>query len=134
LAMQEPFALAEALKVNTALTTLDLSGCSIGSNGVMAIAKALKVNTSLTTLRLIWNVVGADGAEAMLEALTVNNVLTTLDLTYCSVDDALLDNIQRFLDCNENVALGANETIQAENSDNATCPYIPLLCYWNGVW
>jgi Ran GTPase-activating protein (RanGAP) involved in mRNA processing and transport len=41
-------ALAEALKSNSTLTTLDLAGNSIGSNGGQALAEALKSNSTLT--------------------------------------------------------------------------------------
>ena len=40
-------AIAEALKVNPVLTTLDLWNNSIGPEGAMAIAEALKVNPLL---------------------------------------------------------------------------------------
>ena len=39
-------ALAEALKVNTALTWLDLKDNEIGDEGAAALAEALKVNTA----------------------------------------------------------------------------------------
>ena len=58
-------ALAEALKVNTSLTTLDLHRNSIGDGGASALAEALKVNTSLTTLHLHSNSIGAGGASAL---------------------------------------------------------------------
>ena len=44
--------LAEALKVNSRLTTLQLEGNGIDSDGAIAIADALKVNTSLTDVNL----------------------------------------------------------------------------------
>jgi hypothetical protein len=53
--------LAEALKVNNKLTTLQLEGNGIDSDGAIAIADALKINTSLTDVNLKvlnWGVVG----------------------------------------------------------------------------
>ena len=76
----EAKAIAEALKVNTVLTTLYLSNNSIGDEGSKAIAEALKDNTVLTTLHLVKNSIGDDGAKAIVEALKVNTFLTTLDL------------------------------------------------------
>ena len=48
-------AIAEALKVNRVLTTLDLFGNEIGPSGALAIAEALKVNAVLTKLNLQYN-------------------------------------------------------------------------------
>ncbi|KAF9904158.1 hypothetical protein EC991_002993 [Linnemannia zychae] len=72
-------ALAEVLKTNNTLTTLDLSYNSIGPNGAQALAEALKINT-LTTLDLQSNSIGDNGTQALAEALKTNNTLTTLDL------------------------------------------------------
>lgn len=45
-------ALAEALKSNTVLETLQLEGNGIESEGAIAIAEALKVNKALTDVNL----------------------------------------------------------------------------------
>ena len=45
--------LAEALKVDASLTTLNLTSNSIGDDGARQLAKALKVNASLTTEALL---------------------------------------------------------------------------------
>ncbi|KJE97562.1 hypothetical protein CAOG_007399 [Capsaspora owczarzaki ATCC 30864] len=67
-------AIAEALKVNTTLTQLELSDNQIGHAGTKAIAEALKVNTTLTRLSLSGNQIGYAGAQAM--ALTTLTVLS----------------------------------------------------------
>ncbi|KAG9069808.1 hypothetical protein KI688_009133 [Linnemannia hyalina] len=72
--------LAEALKTNSTLTTLDLGGNSIGFDGAKALAEALKTNSTLATLHLWNNSIGSDGAKALAEALKTNSTLTTLDL------------------------------------------------------
>jgi hypothetical protein len=69
-------ALAEALKTNSTLTTLDLQRSSIGDDGAKALAEALKTNSTLTTLDLSWNSIGSDGAKALAEALKTNSTLT----------------------------------------------------------
>ena len=66
-------ALAEALKTNGALTTLDLS------------SEALKTNVALTTLNLRKNSIGDEGALALAEALKTNGALTTLGLRSNSI-------------------------------------------------
>ncbi|KAF9551518.1 hypothetical protein EC957_008187 [Mortierella hygrophila] len=80
-------AMAEVLKTNSTLTTLDLSNNSIGDDGAKAMAEALKTNSTLTTLDLFNNSIGDDGAKAMAEALKTNSTLTTLNLEYNSIGD-----------------------------------------------
>jgi hypothetical protein len=43
-------ALADALKVNTSMTTINLQKNEVGDEGALALADALKVNTSLKTI------------------------------------------------------------------------------------
>ena len=71
--------LAECLKYNTSLTTLDLRLNNIGDDGAAALAECLKHNTSLTTLYLHGNGIGDDGVAALAECLKYNKSLTTLD-------------------------------------------------------
>ena len=79
-----PKALADALKQNSSLTTINLSWNDIGADGAkaavllrpslafmwpacsacQALAEALKQNSSLTTIDLRGNKIGADGAKA----------------------------------------------------------------------
>ncbi|KAF9930089.1 hypothetical protein BGZ67_005993 [Mortierella alpina] len=89
--------IAEALKTNSTLTTLDLKSSAIwddravalieelkaypiGDNGARALAEALKINSTLTTLILKNNGITDDGAEALAEVLHSNSTLVTLDL------------------------------------------------------
>ena len=51
----------------------------IGENGGKAIAEALKVNTTVTSINLEWNEIGDDGAEAIEEALWVNTTVTSIE-------------------------------------------------------
>ena len=69
--------IADALKVNHTLETLELSANNIGDDGAKMIADALKVNLSLKTLRLSRNRIGADGAKIIADALKVNQNLKT---------------------------------------------------------
>ena len=55
--------LADALKVNTTLTSLNLSDNIIGKEGEAYLADALKVNTTLTSLNLYVNSLGNGGSE-----------------------------------------------------------------------
>ena len=80
-------AVAEALKINTALTSLNLDYNNIGDEGAAAIAEALKGGTALTDLMLENNKIGNGGAIALAEALTVNKVLRVLDLKMNNIEE-----------------------------------------------
>ncbi|KAG0041713.1 hypothetical protein BGZ83_001406, partial [Gryganskiella cystojenkinii] len=73
-------ALGEALKTNTTLTSLNLWNNSIGDSGAQALGEALKTNTSLATLILQWNSIGGSGGQALGESLKTNTTLTSLNL------------------------------------------------------
>jgi Ran GTPase-activating protein (RanGAP) involved in mRNA processing and transport len=80
--------LTEALKVNTTLTSFELSDSEIGDDVVVALAEALKTNTTLLTLRICANeYVGEDGAVALANALKNNKTLEILDLSSCQIGD-----------------------------------------------
>ncbi len=79
-------ALADALQINTTLTTLNLQGNGIGADTAVVLVGALKGNTNLTTLILTGNAIGAEGAAALADALKFNTTLRTLDLDDCSLD------------------------------------------------
>ena len=84
-------AIAEALMVNSILSTLNLAdnmlcGVEYGHDtydalGILAIAEALKSgNGVLTKLDVSYNSIGAEGGKALAEALKGNSVLTSLNL------------------------------------------------------
>ncbi|KAF9274072.1 hypothetical protein BGZ88_003297 [Linnemannia elongata] len=79
--------LAEALKTNSTLTTLDLQHSKIGSHEVEVMAEALKTNSTIITLYLGNNSIGDDGAKALAEALKTYSTLTTLNLDHNSIGD-----------------------------------------------
>ncbi len=60
---EEAAYIAEALRINTALTALDLNNVSIGTAGAAALALEL-TNTHLTVLDLVPNQIGVIGARA----------------------------------------------------------------------
>ncbi|KAF9177643.1 hypothetical protein BGZ51_008505 [Haplosporangium sp. Z 767] len=79
--------LAETLKTNSILTTLNLKDNSIGDDGALALSEVLKINSTLTTLDLRGNSIGNNGARALSEALMTNSTLITLDLRNNSIGD-----------------------------------------------
>ena len=71
--------LSNFLKTNTTVTKLTLNESS--RDGLAALAECLKYNKSLTTLDLSKNFIHGDGAAALGECLKYNKSLTTLDLS-----------------------------------------------------
>lgn len=89
-------ALAEALKVNTTLKFLNLSGNTFGISGEKALAEMLKVNCVLSSLNLSDN--GISGGYNVLESLRSNSALKSLDLSYTTqldLDDFELSDVPR---------------------------------------
>ncbi|KAG0273875.1 hypothetical protein BGZ96_004618, partial [Linnemannia gamsii] len=72
-------ALAEAIKTNSTVTTLNLERNSIGDNGAKALAEALTINSTLTTLDLNNNKIGFEGTLTLIMASKIHS-LTTLNL------------------------------------------------------
>ena len=64
-------AICDAFSVNSLLTSLNLSGNSIGLEGGMLVAEALRAIGSLTSLNLRGNYLGNEGSKAVAEALLV---------------------------------------------------------------
>lgn len=74
-------------KVNFTLTTVELSGCALSSQGILHLSNALKVNHTVLKLGLQENGIGNHGAAAMADCLLVNMVMRYRPdaLTYCSL-------------------------------------------------
>jgi hypothetical protein len=80
-------ALADALKVNTSVTTIDLWSNQIGNKNTATLADALKINKSVTAINLYYNGIGVEGASALADALKVNTSLTRINLGYNEIGD-----------------------------------------------
>jgi len=80
--------LAGALKTNSMLASLRLSGTRTGNPGAEALAKVLKTNTSLRDLDLSDTTLDDKGAVALAAALAVNRGLETLNIGNTNVGDA----------------------------------------------
>ena len=104
--------IAEALKKNKGLTTLDLSGNNIKTAGAEKIAEALTVNKRLTTLDLADNCICVKGMRRLAQALQDNHVLVSLVVRrfapgppigpYTDHEKPLLEEIDRLLAVNRN--------------------------------
>ncbi|KAF9561018.1 hypothetical protein EC968_005942 [Mortierella alpina] len=79
--------LAEMLKTNATVATLNLRDNTIGDNGTQALAAALATNSTVTSLDLQANFITDFGAQALSKALEGNSTLTTMNLQANFVGD-----------------------------------------------
>ncbi|KAL9975261.1 hypothetical protein ACROYT_G012405 [Oculina patagonica] len=91
---------SDALAVNTTLTNLDLSGNKIGPSGAGSLSKALAVNTTLADMNLKFNAIENSGADSLFQALLVNTTLTSLRLRANSIDVSCVDSLSEALTAN----------------------------------
>ena len=121
-------ALADALKVNQTVTTLNLALNRIGDEGAKALAEALKVNQTVTFVNLSRNIIGVEGAKALVDALKGNRTVTTVDLdgngigdeANIAVNSGLMKNQARraeFRSCVGSGSVGAIESYLKEGID-----------------
>ena len=68
-----PSAIANALKVNVSLTSLNLSCNGIGGEGAKSFAEALRGNASLTSLNLLRNCIGDEEEERLRNAVSAKS-------------------------------------------------------------
>jgi Ran GTPase-activating protein (RanGAP) involved in mRNA processing and transport len=81
--------IAEALKKNKNLTTLDLIWNNIGDEEIQYINESLKENKNLTTLDLRWNNIGEKGLKDIANTLRENITLITLNLIGNNTSNAI---------------------------------------------
>jgi hypothetical protein len=73
----------------------------IGDEGALALADALKVNKSLTSIDLCYNKIGDEGASALADALKVNTSVTNIDLAYDEIGLSLQAKVDELIARNE---------------------------------
>ncbi|CAF1278696.1 unnamed protein product [Rotaria sordida] len=74
--------IADVLRNNTTLTTLKLHSFYTAALQIQHLADTLRNNTTLTTLTLSNNDINEHGAKQLSDALRNNTTLTTLDLSF----------------------------------------------------
>ena len=77
-------ALAETLRLNSTLKSLDLGDNGLGEGAGRALAETPRLNSTLTSLDLSENDLGEGAGRALAEALRVNTSLTSLKLMMMS--------------------------------------------------
>ena len=79
---------------------MDLSGCGLRDSDAIVLAQLLKKNTTLTSIDLSKNGISSAGTAALTQALERNTTLISMDLfkfDFTNLSDA---NIQKVLECN----------------------------------
>ncbi|CAE7855912.1 NLRC3 [Symbiodinium necroappetens] len=81
-------ALAEAIKMGSAIERIDLGSNQIGDVGAQALAEAAAVSSSLWIMNLGGNRIGNLGAQAVAEAVKTNSSMRSVDLSRNQIGDA----------------------------------------------
>ena len=105
--------LAEALITNHTLTVLNLSGNKITNIGAQALSKMLKTNETLIHLHLSRNKITDIGVQVLAEMLKINKTLTYLDLSVNQITETGAQVLFEALKNNRNTALN---TLNLDNN------------------
>ena len=80
----------EPLGPGSNVKTLDISGTGMTPRSIQMLADRLKTNTVLTSLNIAYNEIGTEGGKALATALETNKVLTDLSLRgSCELETSL---------------------------------------------
>ena len=96
--------LAQALRVNTSLSSLKLSGNFIGAEGANSLAQVLRVNTSLSSLDLKFSFIGNEGANSLAQALRFKTPLSSLNLLGNTIGDEGTNSLAQALRVNTSLS------------------------------
>jgi Ran GTPase-activating protein (RanGAP) involved in mRNA processing and transport len=91
------------LAVNRSLTSLDISGNSIGDDGVTHLAEALKQNKTLEKINISYCDITDVGVTHLAEALKQNKSLKWLDISNCHITDAGVSLLAEALQVNNSL-------------------------------
>jgi hypothetical protein len=86
-------ALSDALKSNLTIGHVDLRNNRINNIGAKHIGDMLKANTTITHLDVSWNDLGVDGGIALLDGLKKNNTLIDCQLSGSKVGEETLHEV-----------------------------------------
>ncbi|WP_341755608.1 hypothetical protein [Candidatus Tisiphia endosymbiont of Ptychoptera albimana] len=97
--------LAETLKINQSITTLYLKNTNMEGTEIKELSEALKVNQSITTLNFYFSQIGDDGMKELAEALKVNQAITTLKLEHNQIGDVGTKYLSETLKINHSITI-----------------------------
>ena len=103
--------LAELLKHNSTITSLELYRINIGIEGSKAIREVLKVNSSITNLMLYEVGLGIEGTKAIASALQSNKTLMRIDLSWNEIGNEGAIAISKVLEVNNTLKSRTNKII-----------------------
>lgn len=109
-------ALADALWHNTTLTSLNLMNNPIRAAGANSLSFALKENSTLTSLNLYNTQIGSEGAKALADALNENNTLTSLNLGSNNIHIGWVNNNSGLANINYQCANALGEALAVNKS------------------
>ena len=88
--------LAQALKANSVITELDLSGCDIDDEGAHTLAEVFGVNTTICSVDVSENQIGDEGAQARVaRSLSANASVKVFDISRNTLEG---EGIQAFVE------------------------------------
>lgn len=97
-------ALCEVLKSNLTISHVDLRNNRVNNVGAKAIAEMLRANTTISHLDLSWNDLGVDGGLALLEGLKHNSTLIDCQLSGSKVGEETMHEVAFLLRRNKSAA------------------------------
>ena len=101
--------LVEALKENTSITSLEITGSdqhgsrNVDDTVVALLAPALAQNTSITAINFSHNMISDIGVSSLVEALIENTSITTIDLSYNQLRSNTLQYLAVLLTKNQHI-------------------------------
>ena len=95
--------IAQALRHNTTLKTLDLSRCGITLPGAITLCDSLETNTGVNDLNLSQNDIGDDGIVYLSHSLQLNKTLTALNVMSCWFAEIGLESLAVMLTFNTTI-------------------------------
>jgi hypothetical protein len=92
---------ADTIRTLDQKDTVSLVRCGLGGEDAAALAEALKVNVSVTTIDLSSNYISDEGAAALADALKMNTSVTFIYLSSNNIDESILATIRELINRNK---------------------------------
>ncbi|MCE3254583.1 MAG: protein NLRC3-like [Rickettsiaceae bacterium] len=115
--------IAKSLEENTTLLSLSLTNNNIKDEGAIALAKMLKINSTLISLYLNKNQIGNLGAAAIEEALEINRGLKIIELQENNIDPSSAEKFTKIKSISDpELSFGINLKLSDEQKSDADTP------------
>ena len=107
--------IAEGLRSNHSLKSLNLRRCRIHDTGMNSLADCLMVNDSLEELNLWYSTISPEAARGFSDMLKQNGTLKKLNVSACKLTDAAVKPLASALEVNSSL-----EELDLSNNDDLT--------------